>query len=102
MAGVTKRLGGLKSALEEAAGSRAIAIAKAPPATAETAAAGRTSSRSGKIHVGAWLSPEFKTGLRMIQIKTGAKGGAERGLQDLLAEALNDLFAKYDVPTVNQ
>jgi hypothetical protein len=84
-----KRLAGLRSALEGAAGGRAT------PVTAPTPRAG---SRGGKIHVGAWLSPEFKTSLRMVQIKTA--GGGERGFQDLVAEALNDLFAKYDVPTV--
>jgi hypothetical protein len=96
-----KPLAGLKSALEEAAGSRATGTARATPAPAE-AAAERTGSRSGKIHVGAWLPPEYKTSLRMIQIKTGGKGGSERGFQELMAEALNDLFAKYDVPTVNE
>jgi hypothetical protein len=96
----TKRLAGLKNALEEAAGNRASATPKARPATGKTAPAEKAGSRNGKIHVGAWLSPEFKTSLRMVQIKT-AKGG-ERGFQDLVAEALNDLFAKYDVPTVGE
>lgn len=93
-----KPLAGLKTALEEAAGSRPANAAT--PAKAE-ATAERTGSRNGKIHVGAWLPPEYKTSLRMIQIKTGGRGGAERGFQELMAEALNDLFAKYDVPTVN-
>jgi hypothetical protein len=93
-----KPLAGLKTALEEAAGSRPSNTAT--PAKAE-ATAERTGSRNGKIHVGAWLPPEYKTSLRMIQIKTGGRGGAERGFQELMAEALNDLFAKYDVPTVN-
>jgi hypothetical protein len=95
-----KRLAGLKSALEEAAGSRA-ATKGAGPAKAE-ATAERTGNRNGKIHVGAWLSPEYKTSLRMIQIKTAGKGDPERGFQQLMAEALNDLFAKYDVPIVNE
>jgi Antitoxin-like ribbon-helix-helix len=38
----------------------------------------------------------------MIQIKTGGKGKPERGFQELMAEALNDLFAKYDVPTISE
>jgi hypothetical protein len=101
MVGATKRLAGLKSALEEAAGSRVVASPRAA-AVAETARTEkRTASRNGKIHVGAWLPPEFKTSLRMIQIKASGSG-TERGFQDLLAEALNDLFAKYDVPVVNQ
>lgn len=94
-----RRLAGLKSALEEAAGSRP-ATKAAAPAKAEPAE--RTGSRNGKIHVGAWLPPEYKTSLRMIQIKTGGKGGPERGFQQLMAEALNDLFAKYDVPTISE
>lgn len=97
----TKRLSGLKSALEEAAGSRATTRPKAMPAPANTPSE-RTSSRTGKIHIGAWLPPEYKTSLRMIQVKTGGKGGPERGFQELMAEALNDLFAKYDVPTVEE
>jgi hypothetical protein len=93
-----KPLAGLKTALEEAAGNRP---ANAATPTKAEATAERTGSRNGKIHVGAWLPPEYKTSLRMIQIKTGGRGGAERGFQELMAEALNDLFAKYDVPTVN-
>jgi hypothetical protein len=100
MAAATKRMAGLKSALEEAAGGRAGAAVRATPATAKTASAEKAGSRSGKIHVGAWLSPDFKTSLRMVQIKTAKSG--ERGFQDLVAEALNDLFAKYDVPTVGE
>jgi hypothetical protein len=95
-----KRMAGLKSALEEAAGSRPTSQAAASAKT--EAPPGRTSSRNGKIHVGAWLAPEYKTSLRMIQVKTGRKGGPERGFQELMAEALNDLFAKYDVPTVSE
>ncbi len=94
-----KPLAGLKSALEEAAGSRATGTRRATPVTSQPASE-KTGSRNGKIHVGAWLPPEY-TSLRMIQIKTSGKGGPERGFQELMAEALNDLFAKYDVPTVN-
>ena len=96
-----KRMAGLKSALEEAAGSSRPTAKAAVPTKAE-ATAGRTGSRNGKIHVGAWLAQEYKTSLRMIQVKTGRKGGPERGFQELMAEALNDLFAKYDVPTVSE
>ena len=97
MAAPAKRLAGLKMALAEAAGSR---VSVTPKAEAKGATAEKTGSRSGKIHVGAWLPPEFKTSLRMVQIKTAKDG--ERGFQDLVAEALNDLFAKYDVPTVSE
>lgn len=53
-------------------------------------------SREGKIPVTAYLSPDFKRSLRLIQAKDGGS------LQDLIAEALNDLFAKHDVPTVTE
>lgn len=58
----------------------------------------RQSSRDGQVNVSAWMHPDFKVGLRLVQARKGAK--AE--LQDLLAEALNDLFTKYNVPVVRQ
>jgi hypothetical protein len=51
-------------------------------------------SREGKTNITAYLSPNFKASLRLIQARTGVS------LQALVAEALNDLFTKYDVPTV--
>ena len=49
-------------------------------------------SREGKINVSAYFPPEVKASLRLVQAKRGGK------VQDLLAEALNLLFAKYNVP----
>lgn len=49
-------------------------------------------SRQGKINVSAYFPPEVKASLRLVQAKRGGK------VQDLLAEALNLLFAKYNVP----
>jgi hypothetical protein len=40
-----------------------------------------------------YFDPAVKTSFRLIQAKY-----PERTQQDLLAEALNDLFAKYNVP----
>ncbi len=51
-------------------------------------------SREGKTNITAYLSPDFKSSLRLIQARTG------KSLQTLIAESLNDLFAKYDVPMV--
>jgi hypothetical protein len=51
-------------------------------------------SREGKTNITAYLSPAYKASLRLIQARTG------KSLQDLIAESLNDLFSKYDVPTV--
>jgi hypothetical protein len=48
-------------------------------------------SRRGKKPLTAYLPPDYKANLRLIQARTG------RSLQDLIAEALNDLYSKYDV-----
>ena len=50
-------------------------------------------SRTGKVNVTGYFSPAVKSSFRMIQTKH-----PEMTIQDLLAEALNDLFAKYNVP----
>lgn len=60
------------------------------PATSYTAP-----SRAGKTNLTAYLSQDYKRNMRLIQAKTS------RSLQALIAEALNDLFAKYDVPTID-
>ncbi len=51
-------------------------------------------SRAGKVNITAYLSPDYKSNLRLVQARTG------HTLQTLVAEALNDLFQKYDVPTI--
>ena len=56
----------------------------------------RASSREGKTNITAYLVPGFKSSLRLIQARNGAS------LQTLVAEALNDLFVKYNVPTVKE
>jgi hypothetical protein len=53
-------------------------------------------SREGKTNITAYLSPDYKASLRLIQAHTG------KSLQTLIAESLNDLFVKYNVPTVRQ
>jgi hypothetical protein len=63
---------------------------ESPPAT-------RSPSRVGKETISAWLHPDFKKGLRLVQVRKEGKVY----LDDLMAEALNDLFQKYDVPTVS-
>ena len=50
-------------------------------------------SRTGKVNVTGYFAPAVKSSFRMIQTKH-----PEMTMQDLLAEALNDLFAKYNVP----
>ena len=54
--------------------------------------------REGHVNISAWLHADFKSSLRLVQ----ARKGRDATLQDLMAEALNDLFIKYDVPTIRQ
>ena len=49
-------------------------------------------SRAGQVNISAWLHPDFKSSLRLVQVRKGRNAA----LQDLMAEALNDLFIKYD------
>lgn len=65
--------------------------ANTPPATK----AKRAPSRDGKVHLGAYLSPGFKSSLRLVQAQT------DKDVQALIAEALNELFHKYKVPQVD-
>jgi signal recognition particle GTPase len=50
-------------------------------------------SREGKVNITGYFVPAVKSSFRMIQTKH-----PEKTIQELLAEAINDLFAKYDVP----
>lgn len=54
-----------------------------------------TGSRDGKAHIGAYLDPAYRKSLRMVQAQT------DQDLQQLLSEALNDLFRKYNVPVLD-
>jgi hypothetical protein len=81
----------VKSKLEE---PKPVAAASA---TAKPAFSAKAPSRHGKEYIGAWLNPDFKKSLRLVQLRKEGKVY----LDDLVAEALNDLFYKYDVPSVN-
>ena len=61
-----------------------------------TAEAAKPSSRAGQSNISAYLHPDYQMSLRLIHARTGRKK------QDLIAEALNDLFAKYDVPQIRE
>jgi hypothetical protein len=71
--------------------------AKLPAAGAESVfgarAAGTRRHRVGRVNITGYFDPAVKQSLRLIQAKY-----PERTVQDLLAEALNDLFCKYSVP----
>ena len=53
---------------------------------------GKAPSRAGKVNISAYMPPEVKSSLRLVQAKRGGK------VSDLMGEALNLLFAKYGVP----
>jgi hypothetical protein len=53
-------------------------------------------SRRGKVPITAYLSPDYKASFRLIQAKT------DRSLQDLIAEAFDDLFVKHGVPMLSE
>jgi hypothetical protein len=53
-------------------------------------------SREGKIHIGAYLHPDFKASLRLVQARTG------KDIQALIADALNELFRTHNAPVVDQ
>jgi hypothetical protein len=74
---------------------RQASIAAPPRDSASGANNYKAPSREGKTNLTAYLSPDYKASLRLIQSKEN------RSLQSLMAEALNDLFAKYDVPVVS-
>jgi|GEM_PF-5045098 len=54
-------------------------------------------SRPRQIPLTFHLAADFKRGLRLIQ----AQRGHGCTLEGLAAEALNDLFSKHNIPTVN-
>jgi hypothetical protein len=99
------KLAGLQSALNASTGRAATvrAIDTAPAVTATVTDISRppkgaaASSRVGKDNIAAWLPNEFKRSIRLVQ----AKKAGDPSLQDLMAEAFNDLFIKYNVPTVS-
>ena len=94
------KMQGLQQALNKSSGKSKLEkpepIATSNDAIKSTPAI-KAPSRHGKEYTGAWLNPDFKKSLRLVQIRKGGKVY----LDDLVAEALNDLFFKYDVPSVN-
>lgn len=91
----------LQAALEQAAqgrkSSQPVATSKTAPANQDEAAPSpaKASSRAGKVHIGGYLSPDFKRSLLLVRAATG------KTEQDLLAMALNDLFRAHNVPVVD-
>ena len=86
------------AALQNALKTKSETASPAPGSviTQTTMASYKAPSRTGKTNLTAYLSQDYKRNMRLIQAKTG------KSLQALIAEALNDLFTKYDVPTIDR
>ncbi len=93
----------IQQQLEQASGRRKTTSAtsiesKASPEPvsqlAPQAAAYKAPSRHGKIHIGAYLHPDFKRSLRLVQAQTGDD------IQKLIARSLNELFRVHNVPVI--
>lgn len=67
-------------------------VAAAPPQANESGRVWPQPSRVGKTNITGYFPVEVKNSLRQVQILTG------RNFQQLLGEALSDLFRKYNVP----
>jgi hypothetical protein len=53
----------------------------------------KETTRQGRVMVSGWLPIEARSSFKLIQAKH-----PDKLMQDLVAEAMNDLFAKYNVP----
>lgn len=60
--------------------------------TAKVVPKSRQIHKAGEVNISAYFPAEVKASLRMVQAKTGYN------LKNCLAEALNDLFRKHNVP----
>jgi hypothetical protein len=92
------KLANLQTALRTSTG-RVSTEAAIPAAVGETQKpSGKGSTREGKKNIAAWLPNDFKKSIRLVQ----AKLPGDPSLEDLMAEAFNDLFIKYNVPTIRE
>jgi hypothetical protein len=98
---MTSKFSAMQKQLERAGGSKRTTVAASAPkpvavTPAPAAKSGQAPSREGKLHIGAYLHPDFKRSLRMVQAQTG------KDMQELIALALNDLFRGHNVPVIDQ
>jgi len=93
---MTKKLANLQNALDRTRTTPAANDERqiAPGEAAKPQGAARQANRVGRVNIAAWLHPDFKRSLRLVQARRGGN------IQEILEEALNDVFAKYDVPQV--
>jgi hypothetical protein len=100
---MVSKMADIQRQLERATGRAPGVVPATPvhvPVAGEQAAAKPASfkapSREGKIHVGAYLHPDFKKSLRLVQARTG------KDIQALLADALNELFRAHNAPVIDR
>jgi hypothetical protein len=96
---MSKKLASLQQALNTAASppqAKHDMASSRPEVKSEDKQPPKESTRQKKENVSVWLQADFKRSLRLAQLAQPDKVY----LDDLVAEALNDLFVKYDVPTV--
>ena len=95
------KLANLQTALRTSSGRASVeaAVPASPVAVHELRKPpGKAATREGKKNIAAWLPSDFKKSIRLVQ----AKLPGDPSLEELMAEAFNDLFIKYNVPTVRQ
>jgi hypothetical protein len=90
------KMADIQRQLERATGHAAVAVKVHHPTPATAPTTTRAPSREGKIHIGAYLHPDFKTSLRLVQARTG------KDIQTLLAGALNELFRSHNAPVIDK
>ncbi len=95
------KVSALQASLEKTSGKSIPATSHSPtpaPIAVPAAPSGayKAPSREGKVHIGAYLHPDFKRSLRLVQAQTG------EDVQTLVTRALNNLFATHNVPVVDQ
>lgn len=94
------KVSALQASLQKASGKAPPSPAPSVPVQAGTPASGASSykapSREGKVHIGAYVHPDFKRSLRLVQAQTG------EDVQTLVVRALNGLFSSYNVPVVER
>ena len=88
----TATLKNLQRGLEKVSGIRQ-EIEKAEPIAVQGAQPRQ--DRAGKTLIGGWFPRSYSSSLRLIQA-----AHPERTTQELVREALNDLYAKYNVPVI--
>jgi hypothetical protein len=95
------KVSALQASLQKASGKTPPAPVPSLPVqpartSAQSAGAYKAPSREGKVHIGAYVHPDFKRSLRLVQAQTG------EDVQTLVVRALNGLFSSHNVPVVDQ